>query len=169
VKKITFSGTLVSVCIHWSSSCSSACRLSGLTCYHLPPALIQVRGNHVPHGYRRAPPVSYPSCLRVVLKVGGEIRLDYISSSLKYPNRSTGWGAVGVGGGWRKRKWFLRRGARLLALLRVFCPEEERRTAARRQLPAGEEQEEEEGEEEEGEHWAWFTAAGHTHWESSLV
>lgn len=27
---------------------------SSLTCNHLPPALIQVRGNHVPHGYRRA-------------------------------------------------------------------------------------------------------------------
>lgn len=25
---------------------------SPLTCNHLPPALIQVRGNHVPHGYR---------------------------------------------------------------------------------------------------------------------
>lgn len=27
---------------------------SSVTCNHLPPALIQVRGNHVPHGYRRA-------------------------------------------------------------------------------------------------------------------
>lgn len=123
---------------------------SSLTCNHLPPALIQVRGNYVPHGHTTASTDLQLSelltgCSQGWICVGG------ISNSVKYPNRAAG-----------KMLRFPpeRCTAPALLLLRV-SEVQRRRTEARWQG----------GRRRWRRRWtlAWFTEAGHTLWESSLV
>lgn len=62
---------------------------SSLTCNHLPPALIQVRGNHVPHGHTAASTDLQVSGLLTGCSQG-RIGVGGISNSVKYPSRAAG-------------------------------------------------------------------------------
>lgn len=123
---------------------------SSLTCNHLPPALIQVRGNHVPHGHTAASTDLQVSGLLTGCSQG-RIGVGGISNSVKYPSRAAG-----------KMLEFPpeRRTAPALLLLLLLRVSEvqRRRTEARWQ-----------GGRRRRWTLAWFTEAGHTLWESSLV
>lgn len=123
---------------------------SSLTCNHLPPALIQVRGNHVPHGHTTASTDLQVSELLTGCSQGW-IGVSGISNSIRYPNRAAG-----------KMLQYPaeRRTAPVLLRLRLRVSEvQRRRTEARWQG----------GRRRRRWTLAWFTEAGHTLWESSLV